>query len=90
MATTSPKTILFFLAAPLWLAPISIGTEGVPVIVAPVSPVKVRPVEEGGMEIPYQDIFVMNPSLSAGADQTEGLGAWPEEPLGSLRWDHDL
>jgi hypothetical protein len=82
---TTPKTILFFLAAPLWLAPIPIGKEGLPVIAAPVSPVKVRPVEEGGMDIPYQGIIVMNPSLSAGADKTEGLMAGPEEPLGLVR-----
>ena len=75
------KSIWLCIAAPLWLAPISIGTEGVPVIAAPVTPVKVRPIEEGGMDIPYQGVFVMNPSLSAGADQTEVLMAGPEEPL---------
>jgi hypothetical protein len=78
---TPHKFILFFLAAPLWLTPIPIGTEGVPVIAAPLSPVKVRPVVKGGMDIPYQGVFVMNPSLSAGADQTEVLMAGPEEPL---------
>jgi hypothetical protein len=58
-----------------------IGTEGVPVIAAPATPVKVRPVEEGGMDIPFQDIIVMNPALSARADKTGGLEPWPEEPL---------
>jgi hypothetical protein len=79
------KSIWLCIAAPLWLAPISIGTEGVPVIAAPVSPVKVRPVDEGGMIIPYQDIFVMNPSMSAGADKTERLMAGPEELFGVPR-----
>lgn len=47
--------------------------------------VAIRPVDPGGMVIPYQGIFVMNPSLSAKADKTEGLMAAPEEPLGLVR-----
>jgi hypothetical protein len=82
---TPHKFILLSLVAPLWLVPMPIGTEGVPVIAAPVTPVKVRPIEEGGMDIPYQDIIVMNPLLSAKADQTKKLMARPKEVLGSPR-----
>jgi hypothetical protein len=85
MSDTPCKSILFFVVAPLCFAPVSIDREGVPVISAPATPVKVRPVAEGGKVIPFQDIFVMNPSLSARADQTERLGAWPEEPLEFVR-----
>ena len=78
---TLRKSILLALVAPLWLAPIPIETGGVPVIAASPSPVKVKPTDPGGIAIPYQGIFVMDPSLSAGADQTERLMAAPEEAL---------
>jgi len=67
--------------AVLMLAPVAIGNERLPVIAAPTSPVKVKPVEEGGMVIPYQDIIVMNPSLSAAPGKTESLMPSPDEPL---------
>jgi hypothetical protein len=63
------------------LIPVAIGKEGLPVIAASVSPVKIRPVEEGGMVIPYQDIIVMNPTLSAAPGKTERLISPAEEPL---------
>ena len=68
------------------LAPIAIGKEGLPVIAASVSPIKIRPAEEGGMLIPYQDIIVMNPELSAAAGKTERLMPLPDElfPVSSL------
>lgn len=63
------------------LAPAAISKEGLPVINAPTSPVKVKPVEEGGMSIPFQDIIVMNPSLSAAPGKTEWLMPPPDDPL---------
>jgi hypothetical protein len=73
--------IRFSLIAVLMLAPVAIGKEGIPVIPALASPVKVRPAEEGGMVIPYQDIIVMNPELSAAPGKTERLMPSPDEPL---------
>ncbi|MBT4934830.1 MAG: hypothetical protein HOJ87_07920 [Rhodospirillaceae bacterium] len=45
------------------------------------TPVKVRPIDPGGMEIPYQGIIVMNPSLTAEPEQTVNLMPSPEEPM---------
>ncbi len=57
----------------LWLAPLPLNGRDIPVIAAQTTPVKVKPADPGGMVIPYQDIFVMNPSLSARAEQTTSL-----------------
>lgn len=81
MNIVSRITLRFSLVAILLLAPAAIGKEGLPVIVASVSPVKIRPVEEGGMGIPYQDIIVMNPTLSAAPEKTERLMPPAEKPL---------
>jgi hypothetical protein len=71
----------FCIVAALLLIPVAIGKEGLPVIAASVSPVKIRPVEEGGLKIPYQDIIVMNPSLSAALAKTNKVMAPAEKPL---------
>ena len=48
------------LGGAIWMAyPASQGGESLPVISAPVSPIKVRPADPGGMKVPYQDISVL-------------------------------
>jgi hypothetical protein len=81
MSSVSRIAIGFGLVAILMLSPFPTSTKEVPLITAPDSPIKVRPVEEGGKAIPYQNIIVMNPTLSAAPGKTERLMAPPENPL---------
>ena len=58
-----------------------ISPEDLPVIVANAGPIKERPAEEGGLEIPYRDRAVMNDGLDGEAAETvEHLLPPPEEP----------
>ena len=52
-----------------------------PVVAAESGEIKVRPLEEGGLEIPHRDKAVLNPDLSVAEAQTvEHLLPLPEEP----------
>jgi|APSaa5957512535_1039671.scaffolds.fasta_scaffold509593_1 hypothetical protein len=75
------KTLFLCVFVLLWLAPVTLDGRDVPVISAMTTPVKVRPIDPGGMEIPYQGIIVMNPSLTAEPEQTVNLMPSPEEPM---------
>ena len=58
-----------------------ISPEDLPVIVANAGPIKERPADEGGLEIPYRDRAVMNDGLDGEAAETvEHLLPPPEEP----------
>jgi hypothetical protein len=50
------------LGGAIWMTyPTGHGGESLPVISAPPSPFKVRPADPGGMKVPYQGIYVLNP-----------------------------
>ena len=55
--------------------------ESLSVISAPASPVKVRPVDPGGMKIPYRDITVLNPEPIEAPKPSIHLRPPPEEPI---------
>lgn len=65
----------------MMLIPSAQDSERLPVISASVTPIKVRPADPGGMKIPFQDIIIMNPTLSASADKPHRLQTPPEAPL---------
>jgi cell division septation protein DedD len=70
----------------LWWAYSSDGEQGggeVPIIVAEDTPIKEKPAEEGGLEVPDQDKLVYN-SIAEGEEQTSGVEQLlpaPEEPV---------
>ena len=53
-------------------------------ILAPISPIKVRPADPGGMKIPYQNITVLNPEPPEVAEPLIHLRPPPETPLEPL------
>ena len=55
--------------------------ETLPLIKAPAFPIKVRPINPGGMKIPYQDITVLNPGSKDAPRAPIKLRSPPEEPI---------
>jgi cell division septation protein DedD len=56
------------------------GNETVPVITADGSPEKVKPADEGGLEVPNQDVAILNGENSAAPAQGETVLPAPEQP----------
>jgi cell division septation protein DedD len=56
------------------------GSEPVPVITADGSPEKVKPADEGGLEVPNQDVAILNGENSAAPTQGETVLPAPEQP----------
>lgn len=56
------------------------GSETVPVITADSSPEKVKPADEGGLEVPNQDVAILNGENSAAPSQGETVLPAPEQP----------
>lgn len=56
------------------------GTETVPVIAADGSPEKVKPADEGGLDVPNQDVAILNGENSAAPSQGETVLPAPEQP----------
>ena len=57
----------------------SLDDSALPVIASDDTPIKVRPADEGGLEIPHQDKLVLNSGAEAGT--VEHLLPPPEEPI---------
>jgi hypothetical protein len=67
------------LGGAMWMTyPTDRSHENIPVITAPASPVKVRPTDPGGMKVPYQGIYVLNPDAP---EPTVKLMPSPELPV---------
>ncbi len=74
--------ISVILGGAMWMTyPSDQGRENLPVISAPVSPIKVRPADPGGMKVPYQGISVLNPDAP---EPTVNLMPPPEAPVASF------
>lgn len=76
---------LFALAGIIWYA-YPRGAEkytdiDVPVVKAETAPIKMEPVDPGGMEVPHQDSTVFEPLEKKPAAEVEKLQPTPEEPL---------
>ncbi|MDY0870299.1 SPOR domain-containing protein [Dongia rigui] len=56
------------------------GSEAVPVIAADGTPEKVKPADEGGLEVPNQDVAILNGENSAAPSQGETVLPAPEQP----------
>lgn len=56
------------------------GNEPVPVITADGSPEKVKPADEGGLDVPNQDVAILNGENSAAPSQGETVLPAPEQP----------
>jgi cell division septation protein DedD len=56
------------------------GNEAVPVIAADATPEKVKPADEGGLEVPNQDVAILNGENSAAPSQGETVLPAPEQP----------
>ena len=66
----------------MWMTyPTGQGSESLPVISAPVSPIRVRPADPGGMEVSYQDISILNPSSPNAPEPIVNLMPPPEQPV---------
>lgn len=56
------------------------GNEPVPVITAESTPEKVKPVDEGGLEVPNQDVAILNGENAEASTQGETVLPLPEQP----------
>jgi len=56
------------------------GNEPVPVITADSTPEKVKPVDEGGLEVPNQDVAILNGENSTAPTEGETVLPAPEQP----------
>ncbi len=64
----------------LWSGGREGGNEAIPVITADQSPEKVKPADEGGLDVPNQDVAILNGDNSAATNQGETVLPAPEQP----------